>query len=512
MAFADIPPYVLAGELPPNAPGWRRAFHERSFALASPIDFPRELFADVLVEHARLLEAHLEAILSAPLEEEPEHEGDDGDAFRRLDAIHQTCTLLASDGGTVEHHKWCAAGVSYVVQRCRGIVRRLIEVSDFSLTYVVVVAKGVASLHRLRCVEPKRAGDAERLEVCERDIVVEPWDQWHRRTEDAVVTWWRTPAGELVASRVVRPPQSTGDVVDALVHLYEPSLRRELEEDARETGRATMGLVDSGLGGDTIRAVGLDNVARWTKGYPGIHRAALKPMPGFYAVLVEPRDDVLGLRWLPVVPGRDVALPPGVVETRPAKPAAAPRPRGAAKAPRALRVAPVALPWKDVKAVWLLGLGALVCLLFGGECFLAVTVGPLADEVRELVVPLAALLLLPASVALVVACRRRYVDARHAAILAREARRRSGTRGRRPGTIPHAVTWRAKLAERLTRLGRLLELDAPELIIANERRLVRNAIAELSPSDAQAVLRAWPHLVPLLDAEDANAPPDEKPN
>ena len=35
---------------------------------------------------------------------------------------------------------------------------------------------------------------------------------------------------------------------------------------------------------------------------------------------------------------------------------------------------------------------------------------------------------------------------------------------------------RAKLAERRTRLARFIELDAPEVIIAEEQRMIRDAI------------------------------------
>jgi hypothetical protein len=175
-----------------------------------PVDFPRELFADALTEHARLVEVHADAILTAPLEERRVRDGDDEDgddeeddekeredhpSCRTLGAIDLTCSVLASDGALHELHKWRTQEVSFVVQRCHGIVRRLMQDPDDGFTYVVVVARGVASLQLLRGVEPKRGGDRERLEVAERDLAVEPWDQWHRRSGGTVTTWWRTPLG-----------------------------------------------------------------------------------------------------------------------------------------------------------------------------------------------------------------------------------------------------------------------------------------------------------------------------
>ena len=65
--------------------------------------------------------------------------------------------------------------------------------------------------------------------------------------------------------------------------------------------------------------------------------------------------------------------------------------------------------------------------------------------------------------------------------------------------VPGRKYWMRRLAERLARLERFVGLDAPEIIIENERRLVRNAIAELEKSDADAVLAAWPTAVRHLD-------------
>ena len=48
--------------------------------------------------------------------------------------------------------------------------------------------------------------------------------------------------------------------------------------------------------------------------------------------------------------------------------------------------------------------------------------------------------------------------------------------------------WIDKLTKRVARLHRLAELDAPTVIIDNEKRMVREAIAKLPPAQALSVL------------------------
>jgi hypothetical protein len=295
-----------------------------------PVDFPRELFADALTEHARLVEVHADAILTAPLEERRVRDGDDEDgddeeddekeredhpSCRTLGAIDLTCSVLASDGALHELHKWRTQEVSFVVQRCHGIVRRLMQDPDDGFTYVVVVARGVASLQLLRGVEPKRGGDRERLEVAERDLAVEPWDQWHRRSGGTVTTWWRTPLGELVASRVVVPPRprTKTDVVDALVALYEPSVRRGLTQYVREYKRRGLAIVETSRSGETLHFVDRLEGSSWLDGFPATVGAVDKHHPGFDPVIVDAHQ-FAGLRWLASEQGRDQAVPKGLVE------------------------------------------------------------------------------------------------------------------------------------------------------------------------------------------------------
>ncbi len=57
---------------------------------------------------------------------------------------------------------------------------------------------------------------------------------------------------------------------------------------------------------------------------------------------------------------------------------------------------------------------------------------------------------------------------------------------------PGRKFWMKRLAQRLSHLERFVDLHAPEPILEHAQKLVRDAIAELDPSDARAVLAAWP--------------------
>ena len=58
---------------------------------------------------------------------------------------------------------------------------------------------------------------------------------------------------------------------------------------------------------------------------------------------------------------------------------------------------------------------------------------------------------------------------------------------------------RQLLANCLARLEQLTDLNAGDFLIERERELGRGLIAKLEPSDAEAVLRAWPRGAKLLE-------------
>jgi DNA-directed RNA polymerase beta' subunit len=61
--------------------------------------------------------------------------------------------------------------------------------------------------------------------------------------------------------------------------------------------------------------------------------------------------------------------------------------------------------------------------------------------------------------------------------------------------------WMARLARRLARLRRFRELRAPENIVEEERRLVREAIATLTPREALSVIHWSPQFVHHVDQD-----------
>jgi len=75
--------------------------------------------------------------------------------------------------------------------------------------------------------------------------------------------------------------------------------------------------------------------------------------------------------------------------------------------------------------------------------------------------------------------------------------------------------WIDKLTKRVARLHRLAELDAPTVIIDNEKRMVREAIAKLPPTQALSVLASWSELSSGLSPQGEkrkDRDEDDKPN
>jgi hypothetical protein len=90
----------------------------------------------------------------------------------------------------------------------------------------------------------------------------------------------------------------------------------------------------------------------------------------------------------------------------------------------------------------------------------------------------------------------------------KRARRESLMAGEPEGT----AFWTRKLAERLARLKRFIELDAPEAIIEKEQEMIRTAAANLKPAEALSVMRRWPELAAKFDRKARRKGPDAGPN
>lgn len=63
---------------------------------------------------------------------------------------------------------------------------------------------------------------------------------------------------------------------------------------------------------------------------------------------------------------------------------------------------------------------------------------------------------------------------------------------------------REYLAHSLSRLEQLNDLHAAESLMDHERQVARRLMTKLLPSDADAVLRAWPRGAMLLDGPTAS--------
>ena len=524
MPLLDIPPYVLADEDPPTTTTRARGFLRRSYQILEPIDFPRELFADALAEHARLLRDHGAEMLAAPLD----HPGDEpDDRFVPLVLLHCYAMLLIRDEGAREMHRWRAVGLSYVVQRCRGIVRRLMEEPPPGHCYAVVVSHQVASLQLVRGVEPRRAGDAATLEVVEPDLVVEPWDQWHERAGKFCTTWWRTPAGDLVASRVpIRPwPTTARAIVDALLTLRGRSLRARIDAYRREEPRGKVfAVVETGVRGEELRVLDRREASDYVQPFPGIAEALRVRREGLDPVLVD-LYSWAALCWLTRETSNDVAVPEPLLVERVPRPDDQPDDEDEEEVPPdpPLRLTPTehyrarfdefaALePWaptaRDVHRVWKAGLS------FGAFLAMAAAVAGalLSGLARSLPEYAAAGVLIVLALATAGLMSAEVREALHDLDPVRRERRWRAwkqvraemDRARRPRKPKPPVYgrkyWMKRMAMRLSRLERLAQLDAPPSIIDNGRKLIRDAMAKLDRSDADAVLAAWPEGARLLE-------------
>jgi len=400
------PPWFEHGETPPHHETAERAFHLRTWEIPTPVDFPRELFESALAGHRRLIEEHGADILDLPVLEGGEPQ------YFEPNVIGFTCTLVVSQGTTVEIDRWRPQDVSFLVQRCRGIVRQLAEETDDDRMYVVVVAEGAASVHLVRAHDPARVGDRARLEIDGPALVVEPWWQWHLRTSDGVLTWWRTPAGDLVVSRVrFVAPRDVRSIVEFLVDHYEPSIRRGLARFRREyAGKKPVLSLRTGVDGESLFWMPRDHASDLVP-LARLSGEARRGRRGFLPVVV---DDLEwgAVAWLPLE-GTDGARPATVFEWEP-------------------------------------------------DC------GEPPGPVPDLVVP-------------------------------SHLGKPGPPRPRTPPAEPTPAERRERLGKRLASLERAVSIRMPEIMLADHRRRVREAIDALDADVAKAVLAEHPRAARLME-------------
>lgn len=161
------------------------SFGARSIMLPPAVPFPREPMEGALAEHARLLHAHRREILDRVVDDEDLKQG-----MPFIGVDFMVAVVAVGRDGRSDVRGWCREDASWVLRRCHGLVQRMAQQPRMVSFYVAVVAGGVASLHLLKGTgeqpyEPGMTGTREGLgvKVVGRNLVVEPWDQWHARRD-----------------------------------------------------------------------------------------------------------------------------------------------------------------------------------------------------------------------------------------------------------------------------------------------------------------------------------------
>jgi hypothetical protein len=195
--------------------------------------------------------------------------------------------------------------------------------------YVAVVAEGVASLHVMEGtggpgsdwrsdVRYTWEGLGSKLVV--RNLVVEPWEQWHRRDGGQMTTEWALPGGESGRGDVELPskPRTLREWVDRTVDAYRAPIERQLAYYERRKGGAPrfVLLVSRRWDGDRMHPLDQEVAHVFVReALPTIRRTLGRPVEGFDPVVVQ-LEHGTGIRWLSRGRRLDVAEPRPVNELR----------------------------------------------------------------------------------------------------------------------------------------------------------------------------------------------------
>ncbi|HEX8789449.1 MAG TPA: hypothetical protein VF765_00755 [Polyangiaceae bacterium] len=325
LLHVPIPPHVPPEGEPADSPF---TFGIRSILLPERIAFPHAPMEPALAEHARLLRAWGPEMPRGVTEPEfvAIHAPDHG--VRNFTAV-----VVADDHGRSDMRVWTRQDASWVVRRCRGIVRQLIEEPDWGRFYAVVVAHGVASLHVMRITgaPPGRlvghsGGTLEGLGVkpVGPALVAEPWEQWHRRflARGVFTTWWEMPDGSRgqADARMATRPRTLREDVERTFAACRDRVEREIAwHDSHANGRKPprfVALHSDHKEGNRVYVMphyAWEFVAR--RRVPRLRSALRRPVEGFDAACVL-LDRGGGVLWLPRGRARDVAAPRPVFELR----------------------------------------------------------------------------------------------------------------------------------------------------------------------------------------------------
>jgi hypothetical protein len=172
-------------------------FGTESILLPPPIDFPREPIEEALAEHARLLRAHAHDIMHAVTDDEGVA---DGMPFVGVD---DCVAVVVAHGDITTSGRGRGRMHRRVFRRCHGIVRKLCEAPRCERFYAIVIAGGVASMHvmtgtgvhRVWHPDVRYTREGLGVKVVTRNVIAEPWEQWHRRDRGRMLTYWSLPCG-----------------------------------------------------------------------------------------------------------------------------------------------------------------------------------------------------------------------------------------------------------------------------------------------------------------------------
>jgi hypothetical protein len=320
-----VPLLAIPPRVPPDLRAkrtHRATFGMRSIVVPPPVDFPWAPMGPALAEHAQLLDLHKHEILHTTLEDKDVRDRFPFDSFR-----DNAVVLTADDDGDHEVRVWRREDASWVVRRCRGIVRQLMEEPIRGRLYVVVIARGVAALHVM-----KGTGDEHLwghhwwlpgtrkglgLKIAPPAAVAEPWEQWHQRLGTQMATWWRLPGGEWIGDGVDIPgkPRTLGEAVDRLVVHYERRTARDAAWVGKQYGeRPAVGIRSSVRGGDEVAVIPYSMRHLFARSrHPTLRRLLTRDVPGFTPIYVT-LEHGAGLRWSARRGVTDVAPPRPVDE------------------------------------------------------------------------------------------------------------------------------------------------------------------------------------------------------
>jgi hypothetical protein len=285
------------------------SFDGWSIMVPEPLPFPRAPYVEALAIHSNLLARYEGSLLSRAAEE-----GTEPDPF---------CFLSDAAGIIVPRPKGVAVEIvprSHAVERMRkyhGIARELFLDRNGFRFPVVVLARGVVSLHTFEVVDPR---GSPRLVAVSRDEVMEPQKQEHREEGPWTITRWVAHDREprYAWRRTPTEPASHEEAAVRVMALRGALLREKIRAFLR-TGKApgeAFAYMRSSVRGDSIlvHARGVHLPFTWS--YPKIRSALEASTDARHAPVVLDGHGWAALLWIDPTAKEDDAVVPAIVEER----------------------------------------------------------------------------------------------------------------------------------------------------------------------------------------------------